>query len=487
MTEPRLETELTARFSRIVWISLTAFVAIVLALFAFVGELAVRSSASDTASVIQSLLGLYADPAGTPTGVAPDMLAEQLLDMGTPFAITRTAQLEDNDVMVYYLSPGMPAQPLEGLSGVTASSEARRMILMAFAERGRWHYRIQHRHVQNEMGDFDIYVVASRTSLLVAAGGLVIAGLTLLPITALLTRRNARNAIRRTLGPLDRVRRETSSVHPADLSRRVTAPTGQTEITELAGTINRMLDRVEDAQRTLKAFTADASHELRTPLTHIKAQAQWCIAAPRSHEEIVEACGAIESEVARTTRMVDDLLLIARGENNQLELDRQAHDLDAIAAEAEEVARAMAAAKELVITYESSGPVPALCDADRTRQILLNLLANAVRYTPAGSVTMRVVMGQAEVGIAVSDTGPGIPTEAIPRIFDRFYRVDASRSRELGGAGLGLTIAKLLAEVQGGRIEVDSAEGSGSTFTLWLPNAPSAAETVARTTARQEA
>jgi signal transduction histidine kinase len=476
MNEPRLEKELTSRFSRIVWMSLTGFVLLVLMVFAVVGELAVRSSADNTADVIESLLGLYADPEGTPTGVAPEMLADQLLEMGTPFAITRTAQLGDSDVMVYYLSPGMPAKPLEGLSGASAPGEARRMILMAFAERGRWRYRIQHRPVLSEMGDFDIYVVASRANLLFAMGGLLVAGLGLLPVAGIVTRRSAQHAIRRTLGPLDRVSRETLTIHPDQLSNRVTTPTGQEEITRLAESINGMLDRVEAAQRALKAFTADASHELRTPLTHIKAQAQWCLSETRSHDDVVEAFEAIETEVARTTRMVDDLLLIARGENNQLELDRRPCDLRDLVVEAQEVGTAMASGRDLQIRLAADTQTVALCDVDRTRQIVLNLVANAVKYTPAGSVTLSTVEAGDEVGIRVTDTGLGMDEPSLPKIFDRFYRVDSSRSRALGGAGLGLTIARVLAEVQGGRIDVESRPGEGSVFTLWLPTVETVSE-----------
>ncbi len=472
MTEPRLETELISRFDRIVWRSITGFVLLVLTVFGFVAEFAVRSSADDSADVIQSLLGLYADPEGTPTGVAPDMLAGQLIEMGTPFAITRTAQIEDSDVMVYYLSPGMPAKPLEGLSGASAPSDARRMILMAFAERARWRYHIQHRRALSGLGDFDIYVVASRANILFAAGGLLIAATLLLPITAILTRRQARSAIRKTLQPLEYVTDETRGIHPDDLSKRVTTPTGQREITDLAATINRMLDRVEGAQGALKAFTADASHELRTPLTHIKARVQWCLNHERDTDEMLEAFAAIEHEVARTTRMVDDLLLIARGENNQLELDKRDFDLQVTLAEAEEVAHAMVSERELHIAAECTGEIIALGDVDRTRQIVLNLLTNAVRYTQDGSITLRCVTGNDNtVGIQVTDTGSGIPEDLTAKIFDRFYRVDSSRSRQYGGAGLGLTIAKVLAEVQGGRIEVQSTMGKGSAFTLWLPAA----------------
>ena len=131
----------------------------------------------------------------------------------------------------------------------------------------------------------------------------------------------------------------------------------------------------------------------------------------------------------------------------------------------------MATDKSLVVHAEPSERIDVIGDADRTRHILLNLASNAVRYTPSGSVIFAIIPHGKEVGVSVQDTGPGIAPEHLDRIFDRFFRIDQSRSRELGGTGLGLAIARLLAELQGGRIEVNSTPGQGSTFTLWLPSA----------------
>jgi len=137
--------------------------------------------------------------------------------------------------------------------------------------------------------------------------------------------------------------------------------------------------------------------------------------------------------------------------------------------EVREITEAMAMNKSLVVRADPLQPTTAVGDADRTRHILLNLASNAVRYTPHGNVTFAIVRNGTEVGASVRDTGPGIAPEHVDRIFDRFFRIDQSRSRELGGTGLGLAIARLFAELQGGRIEVHSTVGKGSTFTLWLP------------------
>ena len=272
-----------------------------------------------------------------------------------------------------------------------------------------------------------------------------------------------------TLGPLERVTADTQAISPADLGTRIASPTGQAEVTALADSINRMLDRVDRAHRALKAFTADASHELRTPLTLVRAQAQWGLAHQRQEAEVRDALMAIEREVERTTKMVEELLLIARGENRQLALARVPFDLGPIVDEVKEITEAMAIDKSLAVRADPVEAVWALGDADRTRHILLNLATNAVRYTLQGGITFGLRKDGSMVGVSVQDTGPGIAPEHLELVFDRFFRIDQSRSRELGGTGLGLAIARLLAELQQGRVTVESTPGDGSVFTLWLP------------------
>ena len=469
--ERGLGEELTTGFTRVSWATLSAFMLVVLVTFAALSEVAVRRSTEHSADVIGSLLGLYADPEGTRTGVAPAMLADQLVGMGEPFVITRTTRTEGGDGTVYYLSPTMPAKQLTGLTSSSAPEEVRRLMLEALAERARWRFHVLHRHVVNEMSDFDMYVVASRVP---HAWGFVVllgAAVVLLPVAAFAARTGARKTVADALDPLDRVAAQTRAIQPTDLSQRIDVPTGQQEVTELADGINRMLDRVESAHRALQSFTADSSHELRTPLTHIRARVQWCLAQDRNQEDIHEAFEAIEKEVERSTKMVDELLLIARGENHQLDVQRAPFDLNDLVKEVAEITQAMASGRDLTIETDVNGPIRAIGDSNRTRQILLNLASNAVRYTPSGVITISTRRRAHEVGAVVRDTGIGIKAEHRARVFDRFYRVDPSRSRTLGGAGLGLTIAKVLAELQGGAIDVASEPGKGSTFGLWLPEA----------------
>ncbi len=466
MTERRLSTVLTARFSRVAWAALASYAVLVVVVFAVAAEAVLRRSLEHSADVIQSLLGVYTDSTGGLGSVLPATLADQLLVMGGQVVITRTRTV-GGVPQVYFVSAGMPAKRLEGLPASASPDQVRQVLLAAIAQRARWRYRALHRSA----GAFDIYIVASREPYAIALAGLTLAAALLLPLAALSARRAARRAVADALEPLQRVTTATRAIGPAELGKRIDRPTGQAEITELADSINRMLERVDRAHRALESFTADASHELRTPLTHLRAQVQWASTEGRSEAAIREALAAMERELERTTKLVEELLLIARGENRQVALAHAPFDLRAVADEGKEITDAMATGRDLAVSIAASPPVWALGDADRTRHILLNLASNAVRYTASGTVSFALRENGGLVGVSVADTGPGVAPEHLERIFDRFFRIDQSRSRALGGTGLGLAIARLLAELQGGNVAVESTLGRGSTFTLWLPRA----------------
>lgn len=466
MLERSLAAELTARFARVLQTALPAYMLVVLAGFAVASEVALRRSLERSADVIEALLGRYADPEGAPTTAAPAMLADQLIGMREPFAITRAIAGDAGSRTVYFLSPTMPAKRL-GTVSADRPDAIREQITQAIADRSSWRTRI----LQRRAGDFDIYVIASRNPYLVGLAGLVVIAGLLLPVAALAARRGAAVAVVRALAPLARVANETRRIGPDDLDGRITTPTGQREVTELADDINRMLARVERTHVALEAFTADASHELRTPLTHLRLQAHWALEEARDTDEMRDALAAIERDIERTTKLVDDMLLIARSENRQIAIARDPFDLTPLVRDIEEVTRAMAAGRDVTVRAILDGPVWALGDAGRTRQIILNLTSNAIRYTPSGCITLSVERDGVMAGVSVRDTGVGIPGDHLGRVFDRFWRGDVSRSRAHGGSGLGLTIAKLLAELQGGRITADSSPGKGSVFAVWLPRA----------------
>src|SRR5258708_38512091 len=344
VNERRLSQVLTRRFSRVAWTALAGYAAVVVLLFAATGEMALRRSLEHSGDFIQSLLGAYRDSTTEPGSVMPSALADQLVGMGGQVVITRTTMNAGGMPQVFYLSPDMPARRLEGLPD-DSPERARAPLVSAITERTRWRYRVLHR----ELGEFDVYVVASRESYLVPLPILIAAAALLLPLAAFASARGARQAVDQTLQPLDRVTSETRAIGPSELGTRLTSPTGQAEVTDLAESINRMLERVDRAHRALQSFTADASHELRTPLTHLRAQVQWASAEGRTEAEIREALVAMERGLARPTKPADAQPLTPPGQNRQLALAHAPFDLPAVVAEVRDITEAMALDKSLVV------------------------------------------------------------------------------------------------------------------------------------------
>jgi signal transduction histidine kinase len=250
-----------------------------------------------------------------------------------------------------------------------------------------------------------------------------------------------------------------------DLSRRV-PDTGRTdEIGILARALNQTLERLEKLFRTQQRLLADVSHELRTPLTAIRGNIDLML---RMEEADLESLKVIQDEVDRMTRLLGDLLLLARADAGGLPLERKPVELDDLFFEVYRQVRLLKKSVEVVVIEVDQ--VCVLGDADRLKQLLLNLVDNAIKYTPVeGEVSLSLSKTDGWARIDISDTGVGIPPEDLLHIFDRFYRVDKARSRAQGGSGLGLAIAKWIAEAHGGDILVSSQVGVGTTFSVMLP------------------
>ncbi|MGD0573818.1 MAG: ATP-binding protein [Anaerolineales bacterium] len=275
----------------------------------------------------------------------------------------------------------------------------------------------------------------------------------------------------RALRPLDTVTETALQITRADdLSRRLAleAPAGS-EVGRLILAFNETLERLEDLFYSQRRFLADVSHELRTPLTAIRGNVDL-IRRMGADEESLEA---IQTEAERLMRLVGDLLLLAQAETGNLPMAHDPVDVDTVLLEVFQQGRVLAQ-DHLTLTMGDWDQAEVVGDRDRLKQLFLNLVANAVQYTPSGGrVTLSLRLVGEWTHISVTDTGPGIPAEEIPHLFERFYRIDRSRARKpRTGAGLGLSIAYWIAHNHGGRIEVASELGKGTTFSVWLPLAP---------------
>ena len=279
---------------------------------------------------------------------------------------------------------------------------------------------------------------------------------------------------RRALAPVDRIITEVREITDGrSLHRRLAEPMVKDELGRLTETLNQMMTRLERSFAALRRFTADASHELKTPLTVLRAGVERAITMPSLPSEALAALEETLQEINRMTELVEALLMLARADEGTAPLHRETVDLRAIVEETGETGELLAAEAGVNMEVATpADPVIVPVDASRIRQLILNLLTNAVKYTPAGgSVRLQLGPSNGRVTLTVADSGVGIAPGDLPHIFDRFWRADSARTRtgERSGAGLGLAICKWIAEAHGGTIEVQSRPGRGTTFTVTLP------------------
>jgi signal transduction histidine kinase len=270
---------------------------------------------------------------------------------------------------------------------------------------------------------------------------------------------------------VDEITRAARVIGIQSLSQRLAVPTSGDEIQRLSETWNGMLARLEAAVKRLSQFTADASHELRTPIALIRTTAELTLRRERSPETYREALRQVLLESERTTRLVEDLLLLARADAGLPSLPLERLELIPLVRDVCQQGQILAGARQLEISAEiPDEPVFVEANDPALRRMLLLLLDNAVKYTPSGGrITLSVDRGPAGATVAVRDTGIGIPETALPHVFERFYRVDESRNRDAGGTGLGLSIAKWIAERHHASLEAESVVGQGSVFRIRFP------------------
>jgi len=274
----------------------------------------------------------------------------------------------------------------------------------------------------------------------------------------------------RALVPIQAITRTAQQISERDLSKRITRPLVDDELGQLAQTFNTMLDRVEGAFQRQQHFTADAAHELRTPLSIMQTGIDVVLSQARDAAQYRAALEAVQEEAQRLTSLTVGLLTLARADSHTLTLNREVTDLSLLINTVIDQVTAVAEQKQITIQREIVPCLALNMDEGRIIQLALNLIENAVKYTPeGGAVTVIVVQTGDTVSLSVADTGPGIPPEYLPRVFDRFYRTDRSRSRDQGGVGLGLAIAQHIAQLHGGEINVWSQVGVGTRFTVTLP------------------
>jgi len=271
------------------------------------------------------------------------------------------------------------------------------------------------------------------------------------------------------LKPISEMTEAAAALSANNLSNRINIAGTKNELKDLATVINGMLDRIETSYNSQKQFVSDASHELRTPIAVIQGYASMLERWGKTDKEVLdEGISAIAQETSSMKELVERLLFLARHDKKTLMLEMEAFDPTEIMSAVHRDAKLLSAAHEFALTPLEHGLVRG--DKGMLRQLMRILVDNAIKYTPAGGkITLGLQNSGLECVMSVSDTGPGISAEELPRIFDRFYRSDKARKAQSGGHGLGLSIARIIVVAHGGRMTVRSKEGVGTTFLVKLP------------------
>jgi len=275
---------------------------------------------------------------------------------------------------------------------------------------------------------------------------------------------------RRSLSPIRTLTTTAERINAMQLAERVPTTGGDDELDQLAKTINRMLERIERHVIQMQQFTADASHELRSPLAALRGSAEVALTRSRSAEELREVIEDSLEHYDRLARITEDLLLLARADAGHQVVRREPVQFDLAVGDAIDLYKPLAQERGVTLTFADRVDVSCRGDAARLRQLVGNLIDNAIKYSDKGSrITVSLGCAHGMANLTITDTGQGIPAEHLPRIFNRFYRVDQARSAKHRGAGLGLSICRMIAEAHGGKISVSSDSGEGTSVMVAIP------------------
>ena len=279
--------------------------------------------------------------------------------------------------------------------------------------------------------------------------------------------------MKKAFAPIHQIVTLAKSISAEDLSHRIESVASKDEIGELVETLNAMIARLEQSFKQIQQFSGDVSHELKTPLTAIKGEIEVTLRKERNNEEYKTLLLSLLEETNKLEKIIEDLLFLSRMDAKSIPLAFFEGPLDEILLEVYEELYRLAEHKHIHLALASVDTVKIRAEFGLLKRLLVNLLLNAIKYTPQdGKITLSLQQKENTAILTVSDTGAGIPEASLPYIFDRFYRVDLSRSQETGGSGLGLAIAQKIVEVHHGKIHVSSVAGKGTTFQINLPLHP---------------
>lgn len=294
---------------------------------------------------------------------------------------------------------------------------------------------------------------------------------TILTVTSILFPLIGYQVARHGIRPVEEMATTARRISSTNLQERIRAEGYPFELASLAGTFNEMLDRLEESFERISRFSADIAHDLRTPVNNIRGETEVALVRARTIDEYREVLGSCLEEAVRLSELISDLLFLARAESPLTHLHREALDICELLDGMREYYEASAVENHISLAaFSSKTPIMAELDRKLVQRALGNLISNALAHTPpGGSIRLDASAENGSVRIDVSDTGTGIPADALPRVFDRFFRVDSSRAQASGGTGLGLAIVQSIMTLHGGKVEIESQLGQGTRVTLDMP------------------
>jgi len=365
-----------------------------------------------------------------------------------------------SDVLVSHRVPALPpAVPGGSVSLTTVGQKG-------------WPVRAASKHVIVGGTGLTVHVVEPLRDMLGSLREYALYFSVLIPLALILTTTVGYWMSRRALAPVEQIRKQAEAIDAAGLTARLKVPESDDELSRLTQTLNAMLSKIEAGFRSIERFTADASHELRAPLALIITAGEVSLRRERSREQLTETLHKIVREARHMSKLVENLLALARGDGQSLSAEPVPVDLTALLRDlcSELAPAAHAKGLELASTIPNH-EIQAMGETTDLRRLFLILIDNAIKYTEVGLINLSLTSNDAHVTVTVRDTGIGIEQDALPHVFDRFWRADKVRSRSEGGAGLGLSLASQIVQKLGGNISVESEAGRGSSFTVQLQSA----------------
>jgi heavy metal sensor kinase len=380
--------------------------------------------------------------------------------------------------------PEISAEVLRNLVAGTAAASRRLQDLTL----GKEHFRA--RVLQAEVGGSTISIVTLQS---LEGERLLLEDIRetlfwVIPITLVIASAGGYFLARKSLAPVVGMSEKAALIGAQNLHERLPVLNPRDELGYLASTFNGLLERLDRSFEQQRRFMADASHELRSPVAIIRGEAEVALSQPRAPEEYRESLAIALDEARRLSQIVDDLFTLARADAGEYPLRPRDFYLEELAGDCVRAARSMAAASGITLSYEPDGEMPIHADEALVRRLTMNLLDNAIKYTPeGGKISVACARAAGEYSLSVRDTGPGIPAEAREKIFERFFRLDPARTHSgrdnsvaakpgpdkaapaASGAGLGLAIARWIAEAHHGRLTLARSDASGSVFVAFLP------------------